>query len=188
MKKNIVVLISGRGSNLKSIINATKETGYPANISLVISDNSKAQGLNIAKDNGIDNIIIEKSSFDSKKKFEDDLVEKITQHNPSLICLAGFMIILSKDFVNKFKGKIINIHPSLLPKHKGLNTHEKAINSEDKYGGCTVHHVNERMDDGEIIAQQKVIITSDDTADTLKQKVLELEHKLYPKVIRRLLS
>ena len=144
--------------------------------------------LNIAKDNSIDNIIIEKSSFDSKKKFEDDLVEKITQHNPSLICLAGFMIILSKDFVNKFKGKIINIHPSLLPKHKGLNTHEKAIISGDKYAGCTVHHVNERMDDGEIIAQQKVIITSDDTADTLKQKVLELEHKLYPKVIRRLLS
>ena len=123
-----------------------------------------------------------------KKKFEDDLVEKITQHNPSLICLAGFMKILSKDFVDKFKGKIINIHPSLLPKHKGLNTHEKAINSGDKYGGCTVHHVNARVDDGEIIAQQKVIITSDDTADTLKQKVLELEHKLYPKIIRGLLS
>jgi formyltetrahydrofolate-dependent phosphoribosylglycinamide formyltransferase len=98
------------------------------------------------------------------------------------------MRILSKDFVEKFKGKIINIHPSLLPKHKGLNTHNKAINSGDKHSGCTVHHINDKIDDGEIIAQQKVIIATDDTAETLKEKVLDLEHKLYPKVIKALLS
>ena len=188
MKKNIVILISGRGSNLKSIINATKDTSYPATVSLIISDNSKAQGLDIAKDNDIDNVIIERCSFDSNDKFEKDLIKKIAQYNPSLLCLAGFMKILSKDFVEKFKGKIINIHPSLLPKHKGLNTHKKAINSGDKYSGCTVHHVNDKMDDGEIIAQQEVIIATDDTAETLKEKVLDLEHKLYPEVIKALLS
>ena len=188
MKKNIVVLISGRGSNLKSIISATKDTNYPATVSLVISDNSKAQGLDIAKNNDIDNVIIERCSFDSNDKFEEDLIKKITQYNPSLICLAGFMKILSKVFVEKFKGKIINIHPSLLPKHKGLNTHKKAINSGDKHSGCTVHHVNDKMDDGEIIAQQEVVIATNDTAETLKEKVLDLEHKLYPKVIKALLS
>ena len=188
MKKNIVVLISGRGSNLKSILSATKDANYPAIVSLVISDNSNAQGLDIAKYNNIDNVIIERSSFDSNDNFEEDLIKKITQYNPSLICLAGFMKILSKGFVEKFMGKIINIHPSLLPKYKGLNTHQKAINSGDKHSGCTVHYVNDKMDAGEIIAQQKVIIAIDETVETLKDKVLDLEHKLYPKVIKVLLS
>jgi len=188
MKKNIVILISGRGSNLKSIINATKKINYPATISLVISDTIKAQGLIVAKDNGINNLVIERNSFKSKDEFEKILIEKIIQHNPSLICLAGFMRILSKNFIEKFKDKIINIHPSLLPKYKGINTHEKAINSGDEYSGCTVHYVTKELDDGEIIAQQSVIITSDDTIHTLSEKVLKLEHKLYPKVIKKLLS
>ena len=188
MKKNIVVLISGRGSNLQSIISATKDKGYPAAVSLVISDNSKAQGLDIARNNTIDNVIIERSSFDSNDKFEQNLIKNIIQYNPSLICLAGFMKILSKDFVENFKGKIINIHPSLLPRYKGLNTHQKAINSGDKYSGCTVHYVNDKMDDGEIIAQQEVVIARDETVETLKKKVLDLEHELYPEVIKALLS
>ena len=188
MKKKIIVLISGRGSNLKSIINATKESNYPATVSLVISDTSNAQGLNIAKNNGIDNLVIERNLFDNKNKFEKILIEKIIQYDPHLICLAGFMKVLSNDFVEMFKEKIINIHPSLLPSHKGLNTYEKAINSGDKYSGCTVHHVTDELDAGEIIAQQKVIISSDDTVDTLREKILELEHELYPKVIKKMLS
>ena len=188
MKKKIVVLISGRGSNLKSIIDATKEVNYPATVSLVVSSTSKAQGLNIAKDNDIDNLIVERNSFDNKNEFEKNLIEKIIQYDPHLICLAGFMIVLSRGFVEKFKGKIINIHPSLLPKYKGLNTYERAINSGDKYSGCTVHHVNDELDGGEIIAQQKVVIASDDNIDTLREKILEYEHKLYPKVIKTLLS
>jgi phosphoribosylglycinamide formyltransferase-1 len=188
MKKNIIVLISGRGSNLKSIISAAKDVNYPAIVSLVISDNSKAQGLDIARHYSIDNVVIERGSYDSNDKFEEVLSKKITQYNPSLICLAGFMKILSKGFVEKFMGKIINIHPSLLPKYKGLNTHQKAINSGDKYSGCTVHYVNDKMDDGEIIAQQEVTITADETVETLKEKVLDLEHKLYPNTIKALLS
>ena len=188
MKKKIVVLISGRGSNLRSIVNATKEVGYPATVSLVVSDNSKAQGLNIAKDNDIDNFIIERNAFDNKNEFEKNLIEKIIQYEPHLICLAGFMMVLSKSFVEKFKGKIINIHPSLLPKYKGLNTYERAINSGDRYSGCTVHYVNGELDGGEIIAQQKVVITSDDVIDTLKKKILKREHKLYPETIKALLS
>jgi len=188
MKKKIVVLISGRGSNLQSIINATKEANYPATVSLVVSDNSKAQGLNIAKDNGIDSFIVERISYDNKSEFENNLIEKIIQYDPHLVCLAGFTRVLSSGFVEKFKGKIINIHPSLLPKYKGLNTYERAINSGDKYSGCTVHYVNDELDGGEIIAQKKVVITSDDTVDTLRKKILEHEHKLYPNTIKTLLS
>ena len=188
MKKKIVVLISGHGSNLRSIINATKEAGYPASVQLVVSDTSKAQGLNIAKDNDIDNFIVERNSFDDKIEFEKNLIEKIIQYQPDLICLAGFMVKLSRDFVEKFKGKIINIYPSLLPKYKGLNTYERAINSGDKFSGCTVHYVNDELDGGEIIAQKRVAITSDDTINTLRNKILEHEHMLYPNAIKTLLS
>ena len=115
-------------------------------------------------------------------------LNKLKENNISLICLAGYMKVLKKKFIDKYNGKIINIHPSLLPKYKGLDTFKRVLESKEKITGCTVHHVNSRMDDGDIIDQQKVIITSNDTADTLKQKVLELEHKLYPKVIKELLS
>ena len=188
MKKNIVVLISGRGSNLKSIINATKDKDYPASISLVISDNKNALGLKIAQDNDINTIIVERDTFTDIHSFEKNLIEKITFHNPYLICLAGFMRVLSNEFVDRFRGKIINIHPSLLPKYKGLHAHEKAINAGDEYAGCTVHHVTEQLDGGKIISQQKVKIEKSDDIDTLNKKVLEVEHKIYPEVIKLLLS
>ena len=188
MKKNIIVLISGRGSNLKSIINAAKDKNYPASISLVISDNKNALGLKTAQDNDINTLIIERDAFANIYSFEKNLIEKIIFYNPCLICLAGFMRVLSKEFVDKFRGKIINIHPSLLPKYKGLNTHEKAINSGDEYAGCTVHYVTEKLDSGKIISQQKVKIEKSDNIETLNKKVLEVEHKIYPEAIKLLLS
>ena len=188
MKKNIIVLISGRGSNLKSIINATKDKNYPASISLVISDNKNALGLKTAQDNNINTLIVERDTFANIYSFEKNLIEKIIFYNPCLICLAGFMRVLSKEFVDKFRGKIINIHPSLLPKYKGLNTHEKAINAGDEYAGCTVHYVTEQLDSGKIISQQKVKIEKNDNIETLNKKVLEVEHKIYPEAIKLLLS
>ena len=188
MKKNIVVLISGRGSNLKSIIKATKDKDYPASISLVISDNKNALGLKTAQDNNINTLIVERDTFANIYSFEKNLIEKIIFYNPCLICLAGFMRVLSKEFVDKFRGKIINIHPSLLPKYKGLNTHEKAISAGDEYAGCTVHYVTEQLDSGKIISQQKVKIEKNDNIETLNKKVLEVEHKIYPEAIRLLLS
>ena len=188
MKKNIIVLISGRGSNLKSIIDATKDKDYPANISLVISDNINALGLKIAQDNNINTFILERDTFSNINSFEKNLIEKITFHNPYLICLAGFMRVLSNKFIDKFRGKIINIHPSLLPRYKGLNTHEKAISAGDEYAGCTVHYVTEQLDSGKIISQQKVKIEKSDNIETLNKKVLEVEHKIYPEAIRLLLS
>jgi phosphoribosylglycinamide formyltransferase-1 len=187
MKKNIVVLISGRGSNLESIISATNKNNFPAKISLVISSNKAAKGLKIAEKNYIENFIIEQSKFSNNDLFEEALIGKIIQHDPSLVCLAGFMIILSKNFINKFRGKIINIHPSLLPDYKGLNTHKRAIIAGEKYSGCTVHYVTEELDGGKIIAQEKVSISPSDTPETLGRKVLEKEHIIYPKTIDLLL-
>ena len=188
MKKNIVVLISGRGSNLESIISATNKKNFPAKISLVISSNKSALGLKIAEKNHIKNFVVEQKEFSNKELFEADLIGKIVKQDPSLICLAGFMHILSKTFINRFRDKIINIHPSLLPDYKGLNTHERAIKSGEMYSGCTVHYVTEELDGGKIIAQEKVLISPSDTPDTLSRKVLEREHIIYPKTIESLLS
>ena len=188
MTKNIVVLISGRGSNLKSIISATNKKNFPAKISLVISSNKSALGLKIAENNNIKNFAVEQKEFYNKELYEEDLIGKIVQHDPNLICLAGFMQILSKKFINKFKDKIINIHPSLLPDYKGLNTHERVIQAGERYSGCTVHYVTEELDGGKIIAQEKVLIRPSDTPETLSRKVLEMEHIIYPKTIESLLS
>ena len=188
MKKNIVILISGRGSNLESIISAANKKNFPAKISLVISSNKSALGLKIAEKNHIKNFVVEQKEFSNKELFEADLIGKIVKQDPSLICLAGFMHILSKTFINRFRDKIINIHPSLLPDYKGLNTHERAIKSGEMYSGCTVHYVTEELDGGKIIAQEKVLISPSDTPDTLSRKVLEREHIIYPKTIESLLS
>ena len=188
MKKNIVVLISGRGSNLESIISAANKKSFPAKISLVISSNRSALGLKIAEKNHIKNFVVEQKEFSNKELYEEDLIGKIVQQDPSLICLAGYMKILSKKFINKFKDKIINIHPSLLPDYKGLNTHERAIQAGEKYSGCTVHYVTEELDGGKIIAQEKILISPSDTPETLSRKVLEREHIIYPKTIELLLS
>jgi phosphoribosylglycinamide formyltransferase-1 len=183
-KINIAVFISGTGSNLKSLIKFSKLKKSPILIKLIISNNSKAKGLQYA------NIYkIKKKVFDFKNTLsEKKVINELKKSDIHLICLAGFMKILSKSFIKNFKGKILNIHPSLLPKYKGLNTHERAIRNKDKYSGCTVHFVNSKLDSGEIINQKKVRVKKLDTPKTLAKKILAQEHKLYPAAIRKVIS
>ena len=184
-KKNTAVLISGRGSNLKSLIKYSKIKKSLIKIVLVVSDNSSAKGLDYANKSKINNIFIK---YSNRKNFEDRLLKLLKRNNVDLICLAGFMKILSGSFIKKFYRPILNIHPSLLPKYKGLNTHYKAIQNKDKYSGATVHIVNEKLDSGEIIMQKKVKILKKDSEKSLEKKVLKIEHKIYPKAIIRLLT
>ena len=183
-KINIAVFISGTGSNLKSLIKFSKLKKSPIIIKMIISNNYKAKGLRYA------NIYkIKKKIFDFKNTLsEKKVINELKKNDIHLICLAGFMKILSKTFIKNFKGKILNIHPSLLPKYKGLNTHERAIRNKDKYSGCTVHFVNSRLDSGEIIKQKKVRIKKLDTPKTLAKRILIQEHKLYPAAIIKVLS
>ena len=184
-KKNTAVLISGRGSNLKSLIKYSKIKKSLIKIVLVVSDNSSAKGLDYANKSKINNIYIK---YSNRKNFEDRLLKLLKRNNVDLICLAGFMKILSANFIKKFYRPILNIHPSLLPKYKGLNTHYKAIQNKDKYSGATVHIVNEKLDSGEIIMQKKVKILKKDSEKSLEKKVLKIEHKIYPKAIIKLLT
>ena len=183
-KIKTAIFISGKGSNLKSLIKFSKLKKSPIIIKMIVSNNFKAKGLRygtIYK--------IKKKVFDFKNALsEKKVTNELKKNNIDLICLAGFMKILSKNFIKNFKGKILNIHPSLLPKYKGLNTHEKAIKKKDKYSGCTVHFVNSKLDSGEIINQKKVRISKLDTPDTLAKKILIQEHKLYPAAILKILS
>ena len=183
-KINIAVFISGTGSNLKSLIKFSKLKKSPIIIKMIISNNYKAKGLQYA------NIYnIKKKVFDFKNTLsEKKVINELKKSNIHLICLAGFMKILSKSFIKNFKGKILNIHPSLLPKYKGLNTHERAIRNKDKYSGCTVHFVNSRLDSGKIINQKKVRIKKLDTPKTLAKRILVQEHKLYPAAIIKALN
>ena len=183
-KINIAVFISGAGSNLKSLIKFSKLKKSPIIIKLIISNNYKAKGLQYAN-----NYKIKKKVFDFQNTLsEKKVINELKKSDIQLICLAGFMKILSKSFINDFKGKILNIHPSLLPKYKGLNTHERAIRNKDKYSGCTVHFVNSRLDSGEIIKQKKVRIQKLDTPKTLAKRILIQEHKLYPAAIIKAIS
>ena len=183
-KINIAVFISGTGSNLKSLIKFSKLKKSPIIIKMIISNNSKSKGLQYAKI-----YKIKKKVFDFKNSLsEKQIINELKQNNINLICLAGFMKILSTSFIENFKGKILNIHPSLLPKYKGLNTHEKAIENKDKYSGCTVHFVNSKLDSGKIINQKKVTISKHDTPKTLAKKILIKEHKLYPAAILKIFS
>jgi phosphoribosylglycinamide formyltransferase-1 len=183
-KIKTAVFISGTGSNLKSLIQFSKLKKSPIVIEMIISNNTKSKGLQYA------NIYkIKKRVFDFKNSLsEKKIIDELKQNNINLICLAGFMKILSKSFIKNFKGKILNIHPSLLPKYKGLNTHEKAIKNKDKYSGCTVHFVNSRLDSGKIINQKKVKINKFDTPKKLAKKILIQEHKLYPAAIMKIFS
>ena len=183
-KVKTAIFISGTGSNLKSLIKFSKHKKSPIIISVIISNNSKAKGLKYSKIYKIKKKVFDFKNSSSEKK----AINELKKNNIHLICLAGFMKILSKNFINNFKGKILNIHPSLLPKYKGLNTHEKAIKNKDKYSGCTVHFVNSKLDSGKIINQKKVIITKFDTPKTLAKKILIQEHKLYPAAIMKILS
>ena len=176
------VFISGRGTNLKSLIKFSKKKNSPINIKLIISNTNKAKGLKYSKAYKIQKKVID---FKNKNIDEKKLLNLLFKKKIKFICLAGFMKILSKKFIKKFSGKIVNIHPSLLPKYKGLNTHQKALKNNDKYSGCTVHYVTDKVDSGKIILQKKVKIKRKDSLNTLTKKVLLEEHKLYPKAISK---
>ena len=183
-KINIAVFISGNGSNFKNLITDSLKKRSKYNIKLVISNNVAAKGLIYARKFKIKKKII---NYINKKNAEKTLLIELKKNKIELICLAGFMKILSKNFIKKFSGKIINIHPSLLPKYKGLNTHQRAINDKQKYSGCTVHYVNSRLDSGKIILQKKVRIFKSDTSRKLAKKILKQEHILYPKSLKKVL-
>ena len=180
-KINTAIFISGSGSNLNSIIKNSLKKNFPIKISLVISNNKKAYGINYAKNNKIKFKII-----NSKKmiNFESKTLIILKKNNIKLICLAGFMKILSDKFIKDFKYKILNIHPSLLPKYKGLNTHKRVLKNKEKFSGCTVHYVTNKLDSGRIILQKKVKIIKADNEKTLRKKILKIEHLLYPKAIK----
>tara|TARA_B100001142_G_C14196389_1_gene601968 strand:- start:72 stop:650 length:579 start_codon:yes stop_codon:yes gene_type:complete len=182
-KIKTVVFISGAGSNLKNLIKFSKKKKSPISINLIISNTNKAKGLKYANQ-----FKIKKKIFNFKKKntTEENIFLYLKKEKISFICLAGFMKVLSKNFIKKFDGKIINIHPSLLPKYKGLNTHERAIINKDKFSGCTVHYVNTKLDSGKIIMQKKVRILPKDTSLSLAKKILKKEHKLYPASIMKI--
>ena len=184
-KINTAVFISGNGSNLEKLIKFSILIKSPIRINFVISSNSKAKGIKFSKKYNIKYKIL---SFRNKTQDEKKILVFLKRYNVKLICLAGFMKILSKNFIKKFNGKILNVHPSLLPKYKGLNTHERAINDGAKFAGCTIHLVNSRLDSGKIIMQKKVKINKTDTPSKLAKKVLKQEHILYPKALIKLFS
>lgn len=179
------VFISGTGSNLKNLIKFSFTKNSPIQITQVVSSNSKAKGLDFARKYKINFKIY---NFKKKIKDENRILVNLKKDQINLICLAGFMKILSRNFIMKFDGKILNIHPSLLPKYKGLNTHLRAINNNEKFSGCTVHYVNSKLDSGKIILQKKVKIHKKDTPQTLSKRILKEEHILYPKALIKIFS
>ena len=179
------VFISGTGSNLKSLIKFSKSKKSPISINFIISNNPKAKGLNYAKKFKIKKKVL---NFQNIMLSENKILSILKKNNIEMICLAGFMKILSKNFIKKFKGKILNIHPSLLPKYKGLNTHARALDNNEKYSGCTVHFVTSKLDSGKIILQKKIKISKNETEASLSKKILAQEHKLYPKAILKIFS
>jgi len=183
-KIKTAVFISGTGSNLKNLIKFSKTKISPILIKLIISSSKKAKGLKYSTQYNIEKKIVNFNNNFSENK----ILSYINKKNIKFICLAGFMKVLSKNFIKKFKGKIINIHPSLLPKYKGLNTHKRALKNKEKFAGCTVHYVTTKLDSGKIILQKKVKIKKKDTVNSLKKKVLKKEHQLYPSAIRKIFS
>ncbi|NCX24446.1 MAG: phosphoribosylglycinamide formyltransferase [Proteobacteria bacterium] len=181
--KKIIVLISGSGSNLQAIIDDCNAKRIDAEIACVISNNPNAFGLERAKLAGIKTIVINHKEFVSRELFDNELYILLKKHNPDLIVLAGFMRILTKKITENFYGKLINIHPSLLPKYPGLNTHEKAIKNNDKVHGVSIHYVSSELDDGPLIAQGE-ITTGKEDVDTLIERIHKLEHKIYPEIIK----
>ena len=184
-KTNIAVFISGTGSNLKNLINHSFKKNSKFQICLVISNKSKAKGLNYAKRYKIKKKVINYSSI---KNAEMNILNELKRSKIDLVCLAGYMKILSSNFIKKFKGKILNIHPSLLPKYKGINTHQRALDNNEKFSGCTIHYVNSKLDSGKIILQKKVKILKTDNIDKLSKRILKQEHLLYPKALKKILT
>jgi phosphoribosylglycinamide formyltransferase 1 len=183
-KVSTAVFISGSGSNLKNLINHSKKKNSKFKINLVVSNNFKAKGLNYANKENIKKKVIDYTIIRTAEK---KILLRLKKNKIKLICLAGFMRIISKSFIKNFKGKIINIHPSLLPKYKGLNTHQRVIENNEKYSGCTVHFVSPKLDSGKIIMQKRIKVFKNDTATKLAKRVLQHEHRLYPKALNKIL-
>jgi phosphoribosylglycinamide formyltransferase-1 len=184
-KTNIAVFISGKGTNFKNLIQYSLKKKSKFKIKLAVSNNSNAKGLEYAKKYKIKKKII---NYKNLTNSEIHILNDLNKENINFICLAGFMKILTANFIKKFKGKIINIHPSLLPKYKGLNTHQRALDNKEKYSGCTVHFVNSKLDAGKIILQKKVKIFKNDTSEKLSKRILKQEHLLYPKALEKIIS
>ena len=179
VKKNVCVFISGQGSNLKNLIYKSRDYTFPVNIKLVISNNQNANGISYAKKNSIPYIIVNTKL----RNYENRILQILKKNKISLICLAGYMKIISKKFLENYRKKIINIHPSLLPKFKGLNTFSRILKNKEKKTGCTVHYVNEKLDSGNIILQKSFYINSKDGEEILKQKTQRLEYRTFPEAI-----
>lgn len=181
---DVAVLISGRGSNLQSIIDACSDPDFPAKIRVVISNEPDAYGLERAKEAGIPTEVVPHKSYPSRKEFEEALGKSLALYPVDLIALAGFMRVLTPDFVSKWEGKMLNIHPSLLPAYPGLHTHERVLAASEKESGCTIHFVTPGLDEGPTLLQKRVPVVTGDTVDTLSARVLEQEHIAYPEAIR----
>ena len=181
---DVVVLLSGTGSNLQALIDSTRTGESPARIAAVISNRSDAYGLQRAKDAGIATRTLDHKAFEGREAFDSALIELIDTFNPKLVVLAGFMRILSADFVRHYAGRLLNIHPSLLPKYKGMHTHQRALDAGESEHGCSVHFVTEELDGGPLVVQAVVPVESDDSAQTLAQRVHTQEHRIYPLAVR----
>ncbi|MCK3843060.1 phosphoribosylglycinamide formyltransferase [Pseudomonas sp. W15Feb34] len=181
---DVVVLLSGTGSNLQALIDSTRSGDSPVRIAAVISNRSDAYGLQRARDAGIDTRSLDHKAFDGREAFDRALVELIDAFKPKLVVLAGFMRILSADFVRQYEGRLLNIHPSLLPKYKGMHTHQRALDAGDSEHGCSVHFVTEELDGGPLVVQAVVPVESGDSAQTLAQRVHTQEHRIYPLAVR----
>jgi phosphoribosylglycinamide formyltransferase-1 len=184
MKKRVAILISGRGSNMRALIEAAKAKDYPAEVVLVISNVAGAGGLAFAREHGIATEVIEHGKFPSREIFDNAMQVALKAANADIVALAGFMRLLSPRFVESWRGRMINVHPSLLPAYKGLHTHRRAIAAGERFAGCTVHFVTPELDDGPAILQAKVPVLAGDTEDTLASRVLEQEHRIYPQALR----
>ncbi len=182
-KLKLAIFISGRGSNMKALVEACNAPDFPAEISLVLSNRPDAAGLDYAKEAGLKTAIVDNKNYKGRAAFEDALLDTLKDYDIDLICLAGFMRILTPHFIAPWKGKIINIHPSLLPDYKGLNTHERVLADGKNETGCTVHHVVPDMDAGPIIVQKRVPVLEGDTPEALAARVLEQEHIAYPEAV-----
>jgi phosphoribosylglycinamide formyltransferase 1 len=184
MPCNVVVLISGSGSNLQALIDSIAHDGNPARIAAVISNRADAYGLTRAQNAGIATAVLDHKQFDGREAFDAALVEAIDAHQPDLVVLAGFMRILSPGFVQHYAGRLLNIHPSLLPKYKGLHTHQRALEAGDSEHGCSVHFVTEELDGGPLVVQAVIPVLADDSAESLAQRVHDQEHRIYPLAVR----
>jgi|SRR5690606_13239668 phosphoribosylglycinamide formyltransferase-1 len=187
-KKRVGILISGRGSNMRSLVEATREPGYPAEIVTVLSNRPKAPGLTWASAEGLPTAVIDHTSYSCREDFESALHEALTSAGVDLVCCAGFMRLMTAGFVEKWRGRMLNIHPSLLPAFKGLDAQAQALAAGVKIAGCTVHFVEPEMDSGPIIAQAAVPVADDDTPGTLAARILTAEHKLYPHALHLVAS